>query len=213
MKRHRLLPSDRRAFTLAEMLIAVSIFTMVIAFATTFFVDSYRTLFKSQTALEANRSSRSFLGYLSEDGREADSFAIYPSYSGSLSSANRIPTGNSGDFIVLAETELSTLETKYIRLIGYYTRAREQDEYFDIISFEYDVPGSKQTDSLESLVNAAVAASNTRLVFTQIKRIGNDGMFINVDGGNIFSFHGIRVRFPEQAQPSKIMHATIGVRS
>ncbi|MGE9294988.1 MAG: hypothetical protein ACQKBV_01680, partial [Puniceicoccales bacterium] len=44
-------------------------------------------------------------------------------------------------------------------------------------------------------------------------RIGDDGMFVNVDDGNIFTFRGVRVRFPEQAQPSKILHTTINVRS
>ncbi|MBK1857398.1 PulJ/GspJ family protein [Cerasicoccus arenae] len=202
-----------KGFTLAEVLIAVTIFAIVIAISSQFFIDSYATLYKSQTALEANRSSRNFLDVLAEDGMEADSFVIYKDYSGNVKKSLRITNGNSGDFLVLAETELGTLETEYIKLIGYYAQKREVDEYYDVLIFEYDVPSSLKTEPLETLVNKAVSASNNRLLFAQVKRIGSEGMFINVDSGNIFTFHGIRVRFPEQAQPSKILHTTINVRS
>lgn len=204
--------SKQQGFTLAEILIAVTIFSLVIALATQFFIDSYASLYKSQTALEANRSSRSFLDVISEDGMEADLFVIYPKY-GSVSHSDRLSSGKSGDFLILAESQLGTLETEYQKLIGYYAKKRTEDEYFDIIVFEYDVPDNSKTSSLETLVNKALTNGKERIVFAQVKRLGNEGMFVNVDGGNVFTFHGIRVRFPEQAQPSKILHSTISVRS
>ncbi|WP_309382100.1 PilW family protein [Cerasicoccus frondis] len=213
MKQNLSTARTAQGFTLSEVMIAVAIFSVVIAISSSFFVDSYKTLYKSQTALEANRSSRSFLDFLSQDGMEADSFVVYPSYSDKNQKKNRVASGQSGDFLVLAETEIGTLETEYLRLIGYYATKRTTDEYFDILVFEYEVPEANKTKSLESLVSEAVNKATDRVVFAQIKRIGEEGMFINVDSGNVFSFHGIRVRFPEQAQPSKILHTTINVRS
>lgn len=206
-------PDAQRGFSLPEVLIAVGVFATLIAISSTFFIDSYRTLFKSQTALEANRSSRSFLDFLSQDGMEADSFVIYPAYSNNVSEDDRVVSGKSGDFLILAETDIGVLGTEYHRLVGYYVAEREEDEYDDILVFEYDVADADISQPLESLVAKAINNSKDRLVFAQVKRIGGDGMFINVDSGNVFSFHAIRVRFPEQAQPSKILHTTINVRS
>lgn len=192
---------------------AITVFSLILTLAAQFFIDSYKSLYKSQTALEANRSSRAFLDSMNKDGMEADSFVVYKNYSASVSQSQRLSSGSSGDYLILAETNLGTLDTEYVRIIGYYAQKRSQDEYFDVVVFEYEVPDSDKTKPLETLVNTAAVNATDRVIFAQVKRIGNQGMFINVDAGNVFTFHGVRVRFPEQAQPSKILHSTVTVRS
>ncbi|MGE9296628.1 MAG: PilW family protein, partial [Puniceicoccales bacterium] len=154
-------------FTLVEIIISLAVFSIAMLVATTFFIDSYKTLFKSQTALEANRSSRAFMDAMVTDGLEADSFAIYPKLNSSVNKNNRVDPGEAGDFIILAETDLGTLSTLYTKLIGYYVKERSGDKYYDIIVFEYDVPKSRQDEPLEDLVNTAVSSAQTRTIFTE----------------------------------------------
>ena len=67
---------NRLGYTLPEILIVTAIFVTLIALSSQFFLDAYKTLYKSQTALEANRSSRAFMDSLVIDGKGASSFAI-----------------------------------------------------------------------------------------------------------------------------------------
>lgn len=201
-----------QGFTLVEIMVSMSIFVAVLGMILSFYTQSYATLFKTEAALNANASTRTFLAHLLNHGRSADSFAVYDHAKANLTESDRVDTHDAGDFIAFAETELTATGTEYTNIIGYNVVPRAGDSYFDIEIFDYSVPSGDQAKPFDEIVSQAFKVSQKRTVFTFVKRIGDNGMFVNVDGGNVFTFYGIRVRFPEQAQPSKVMHVTASVR-
>jgi prepilin-type N-terminal cleavage/methylation domain-containing protein len=108
----------RRAFTLTEIMVAMTIFGFVVAGAIPFFINSLRTQYVGEQKFLINADIRKVTNQMVENAREANSFVLYQAFtsqtrwdgatetrdanaSGSVTLADRLQNGQSGDFVVL----------------------------------------------------------------------------------------------------------------
>lgn len=109
-----------RGYTLVEIMIAVTIFSMLMAGATQFLIDGYEVTFVTEKKLEINSDIRDITNDIFDEARQANYFIMYQSFfpdaSGDPPGDFRSPTvgysaedyrqrkGNSGDFVVFVYT-------------------------------------------------------------------------------------------------------------
>jgi prepilin-type N-terminal cleavage/methylation domain-containing protein len=117
MKSLSLRPSSR-GFSLTEVIVTMALFSMVMAGAMPFFISNLKYQFVGEQKLLINNDIRRVTNELVENAREANSFVLYRSFydqntynnvpvgrdmngNGSVTWADRLLNGQSGDFLVL----------------------------------------------------------------------------------------------------------------
>ena len=110
--------SSFRAFTLVEIMVVVGIFGFVAAGVIPFFVMNLKSQFVAEQKLLINGDIRKVTNQMVENAREANTFLMYQSFAsqnrwdgtaetrdangnGSVTSADRLLSSQSGDFVVL----------------------------------------------------------------------------------------------------------------
>ena len=109
--------TQRRGFTLVEIMLETTILGLVMAGIMTFFLDSLRTTFITQQKLNINGDIRDVTNKLADEAREANYFAMYSSHPQYTRTVRRLSNpadgfplrtisrkGNSGDFLLLVYT-------------------------------------------------------------------------------------------------------------
>ncbi len=119
----------RRAFTIAEMLMALTIAGFVSAGTAAFLHQAVLTYYVNRARLIINRDIRSFTTTMDTDAVTANYFAIYPGFStrsttvGSVTTDAALADGGVGDFLVLIYTDPAQTGTGVSminRIVGYY---------------------------------------------------------------------------------------------
>jgi len=103
---HTISPTNRRrraGFTLAELMVSMSIFSLLMGMIVTFNVDSVKSMFISEQKAIINKDMRMLTAQMSDDARYASFFVLYSNYTVSSrnTTALELQQGNSGDFLVL----------------------------------------------------------------------------------------------------------------
>ena len=153
-------PSALRAFTLAEIMVVMTIFGFVMAGALPFFIMNLKSQFVGEQKLLINGDIRKVTNQMVENAREANSFVIYQAFtaqtrwdgaaetrdangSGAVTIADRLQNGSAGDLMVLV----------------YYT-----DQYFDTRLYDSDATNNPTLGSgTVSRLVAYWVAPNRRL--------------------------------------------------
>jgi len=117
-----------RAFTMTELMIALTILGLVMAGVVALTFQSLNTYAYDSGRLLVNRDIRKFTGDMITDTVYANYFRIYPDFSTRTTTAAGVTSdaavrdGQTGDFLVLAfaDTDVTSGRTTVNRLIGYY---------------------------------------------------------------------------------------------
>lgn len=197
-----LLRKKRRAFSLTEFLITMSIMTAVGVATMTLFMDGYKASFSASMKNNINQDIRKVTREMSIVARQANYFALYKSMSAADhdSPGDRLFDGETGNLLVLAyqgdPPNLQFINARPIlRLVGYYLNdkvsvADAPDEH-PIFKFDVTIPTEKQYNSLESLIPEPVAqpVSKTGETHTKVvelsEGLANGDLFYNFQGKSI----------------------------
>jgi prepilin-type N-terminal cleavage/methylation domain-containing protein len=91
----------RQGLTLVEIMIALTLVSIITLGVYQLTISSARTLFDTRAKLQVTRDVRVFTNELSRSGKSARQFYIYPGINSALTTAARVPGGASGDFLLL----------------------------------------------------------------------------------------------------------------
>ncbi len=195
-------PKKRRAFSLTEILITMSIMSAVGLATMTLFMDGYKSSFNASMKNNINQDIRKVTREMSVVARQANYFALYKSIAASDhdSSGDRLFAGETGNLLVLAyqgdPPNLMYINARPIlRLVGYYLNtsvnvADAPDEH-PIYKFDITIPTDKQYDPLESLIPTAVTQPVSRPgeIHTKVveltEGLANGDLFYNFQGKSI----------------------------
>jgi prepilin-type N-terminal cleavage/methylation domain-containing protein len=119
----------RRAFTLVETLMAVTVMGLAAVGIVAFMNQGLKMYYGDRARLMINRDIRSFTSQIDTDAVTANFFCLYPDFntrttvSGSITSDGSVADGQVGDFLVLIYTDPA--QTGYgvsmiTELVGYY---------------------------------------------------------------------------------------------
>lgn len=154
MKKYPCFSPARRAFTLVEVLVAFSIFSLLSAGVIGFFMTNLRMSYMTTGKLLVGKDVRDFTNTLSDDGRTASSFKIYQSFS----DRTEVFRGDSGDMMVFIHQVTDRLPNrdengnpilvhrdrgdKYMRVVrlsGYYRNGLPGDDGAEVRFFSVDM--------------------------------------------------------------------------
>jgi len=108
---------NRRALTLVEILVALTIFGLVMTVVTRQLIESASVTLKTSRLLEYSRSGRNLIGYLGNDMRSAQTMTLYSEFN---SRSTTMSAGSYGNYLVLHQVNASGTIT---RTVGYYAVA------------------------------------------------------------------------------------------
>lgn len=157
---------DQAAFTLVEVLISLSIVTMIMGMAMTTFLHGIRMMYKDNQRLATNTNLRYFMAQVAKATLDASEFYIYPNYltlDGAVDSIGDLTTAVTdsyglelyhGDCLVLV-TRTSLDQDSNIRQVSvYYRTTSDPTKEGALRYFEgKDYGESGTTDSLDDLLN------------------------------------------------------------
>jgi len=119
--------SVARGFTLAEMVVASTVFALVSGMVIGFYSDTFRSMFVTEQKNLINRDMRNLTLQLSYDARQANCFVMYANYTvaARTTPSQELASGNSGDFLVFviygnAPNPLKFNIRPITEIIGYY---------------------------------------------------------------------------------------------
>jgi prepilin-type N-terminal cleavage/methylation domain-containing protein len=111
----------RAGLTLVEMIIAVTIFGLVMTAATRQLIEGVKLSMKTAQALEFESSSRRLLDRLNEDVRSAEIVTVFPGFE---DRGAAVGDGGYGNYVVMHQVASSGTVT---RTIGYYLQSNGAD--------------------------------------------------------------------------------------
>jgi len=168
--------ASRRAFSLAEVLVTMTAFGIVMASVLSLLLHSSNFAAYNQGKLLISRDIRSFTNALSERATFSNFFVIYKSFD------NRAPIdeGKSGDFLALAFVDPQD-PTLYTRIVGFFRAATAKTEgpvrTFDIA---FDEPSNQELaellpdpatqDSHDEIIELSKGLSDGRLFYNFFNR-------------------------------------------
>jgi prepilin-type N-terminal cleavage/methylation domain-containing protein len=110
------LAGSRRAFTLVEMMVALTIFGLVMAAVTRQLIKGVELSLKTATMLEFAKNGRALIDRLNNDVANAQAMIIYSEFADSTSALN----DGYGNYVVMHQINTSGTIT---RTVGYYLKA------------------------------------------------------------------------------------------
>jgi len=124
------LASRRRSasgFSLAEMMVSLTIFSLLMGMIVEFSVESSKNMYLSEQKCTINKDMRNLTSQMSDDARDANFFVMYSNYTmaARTTASQELLQANSGDFLVLVTygTPPSTLKFNIrpvASIVGYY---------------------------------------------------------------------------------------------
>ncbi|HNX04337.1 MAG TPA: prepilin-type N-terminal cleavage/methylation domain-containing protein, partial [Opitutales bacterium] len=119
----------RRGYTIVELMVALTIFGLVMTGLVAFNFGTTRVLFDSVTRLDIDRDMRILSQRMLADVNTSDVFFLYRSFQSSdrinTAGTQRLGSDSSGDFILLVYSEpqpLTTSDVYITKLVGYFRR-------------------------------------------------------------------------------------------
>ncbi len=160
-------PRSRRAFTLAELLIALTISGFVFMGLFQFTFSTSRVLFDSTAKIDINRDVRMFTQHMTNYARAANQFYVYSSFKSEDRNGadDRKRDGESGDFLLLIYQEPwpNTDDAECVtRLVGYFRRPESSGSSATgpVYRFEINYPSNAYPNTLTNTPEALIAHLN-----------------------------------------------------
>lgn len=165
MKRSRLSQNPRAGFTLVEVMISLTVVTMVMTMALSTFLYGLRMMYKDNQRLATNTNLRYFMAQVAKATLDASEFYIYPNYEtldGTVDSEGELTTAVTdsygldlyhGDCLVLV-TRTSLEDDSNIRQVSIYYRTTNNPNKEGAIRYYEgtDFGSTGTTDSLDEIL-------------------------------------------------------------
>ena len=116
-----ILQRTRRGYTLAEILVSMTIMGLVGVGMIAFLTQGMKTYYKDRARLMINRDIRSFTSQMDTDAVDANSFCLYTSFTSHADP--KLDSGRVGDYLVLLYYDpalTSSGQSMITKLVGYY---------------------------------------------------------------------------------------------
>lgn len=194
-------------YTLVEVMIAVTIFSLLMAGATQFFIDGYTMTFVTEQKLEINSDIRDVTNDMADEARAANFFMMYQSFfpktqgdppgdfrspsEGYSAEDYRQRKGNSGDFVVFVYTGTDPnpnddTPAPIERLVGYLRDdSATNSTEAPVMRFELDVLVANQNKSVEDLIPEVTEKSNFKTVINLVTGLANGNLFYNIEDRSV----------------------------
>jgi len=152
-----------RGFTLAEIMVALTVMGLVIAGVMTFFLQALKVYYYDSGRLMVNRDMRTFTNALANDAVASNYFRIYPTFQNRTAP---VTDGTSGDFLVLAFTDTNNTAGAYYitQLTGYYRSPNDStnpSSLGPVRRFSKTIATADQSKDLPTLVGLYIPATAT----------------------------------------------------
>lgn len=195
----RIHSSDRRGYTLVEVLIAMGVIGFLVAGLLPFFIQTSTSLFVTEQKLKVNNDIRKFTSEMEDHAREANHYLIYATFATADrdGEADRKRDGESGDFMVLVFDDnpigVSPLISRPIRrVVGYYRAATDPLDPASegpVRKFDSDVDSWGVTFpsnlDVESVLPSIAQVANFKRVIELSKGLANQRLFYNFHNRSI----------------------------
>jgi prepilin-type N-terminal cleavage/methylation domain-containing protein len=190
--------NPKRAMTLVEILITLSISGLLIAGLTTFFINTYKLNFTSNQRIFINSDIRKITNEMTENARDATIGLVYASfYPDPINGDFRSPAtdmtaqdyqlrdNETGDLLVLVYYDqdpnpADTVRPPIVRLVGYY---RSIDDPVNNIGpvrrFDIAISGSDQNKAVEELIPSVASQEDHALILEFSRGLANGHLFYN----------------------------------
>jgi len=190
---------DRRAYTLAEILITMAVVGFLFAGLLPFFLQSSTAFFVTEQKLKVNNDIRKFTSEMADHAREANHYIVYPSFAAADRNAedDRQRDGESGDLMVLIfdDTPVGTaplISRPIRRVVGYY---RASSDPFDatgegpVRKFDSDLDSWGITfpidTAVENVIPSVAQVANFKRVIELSRGLANQRLFYNFHNRSI----------------------------
>lgn len=182
--------SPVRGFTLTEIMVSMTVLSILMALFMSVYLDASRMAFLSEGKNLINRDVRNVTQQMSRTARSASYFALYRSfnYDDRDELSDQVLEGGTGDFVVFVfqgwpetGTQLSARPTE--RIVGYYRAVQNPDnssEHAPVRKFEIDVPLADRHRSLEALLPPANKVHEYPMVVELSEGLANGDLFFNL---------------------------------
>lgn len=193
-------------FTLAELMVAMAVFSLLAIGVTRFMIDGNLLILSSTAKLDINSDIRKFTDDLAREARAANGFvlyrSIYPVETDSPRGDFRNPmhgfspgdyhrqAGESGDLLVLVYERPDPLphdrEIPLARLVGYYRDARDiAAGQAPVKRFEIVVPEADRFEAIEDLIPPAHQLQDAETVVSLAEGLANGMLFHNFNARSV----------------------------
>ncbi|GAB1488837.1 hypothetical protein MASR2M8_12850 [Opitutaceae bacterium] len=184
--------SGRRAFTLAELMVSMTVFGLATTGAVTFFLQALNMYHYDGGKLLVNRDIRTLTSEMTSNATYANYFLIYPSFTdrtvtvSGVTSDAAVNHGQSGDFLVLVYKD-ETDDTKVSRLVGYYrapANASDPTSQGPVRTFDLTISPSTAASVL-SLLPATTTLNTNPEVIELSKGLSTGKLFYNFNDRSV----------------------------
>lgn len=177
-------------FTLTEIMISVSLLSVLTVLFMSVYLDASRMAFMSEGKNLINRDIRNVTQHMSRIARSSSYFALYRSFEHDDRDELRdqIMEGGTGDFVVFVfqgwpkpGTKLSARPTE--RIVGYYraiTNPDNQSELAPVRHFDLQIPEEDQDKPLEQLIPPATLVDEFPVVVELSEGLAQGDLFFNL---------------------------------
>lgn len=173
---------QQNAFTLVEIVIAMTIVTIVSALVMDFFIESLKSTFISEQKNLINQDIRKITQELSDNAKSANYFRLYKSFNTEDRdhTSDALLEGNAGNFLLLVYQEETDPQNPSVRpiekLVGYFLDSGVGDtgpiKKFEVTfspaatgNLESLIPSPEQIDSFEEMVHLSQGLANKHLFY------------------------------------------------
>ena len=170
--------------TLVEIMVVTGISMLVVGGLLLFFIRSLTVYHYDSGKLLVNRDMRQFTSEMADNATYANYFIVYPSFTartntvGSITSDQKVYSGQSGDMLVLVFLDIAD-SSKISRVVGYYRDPDENAGEAPVRKFDRTLSPSVSTSIVSSLLPATSTAQTNEEVIELSKNVGTQQLFYN----------------------------------
>ena len=197
-----------RGFTLAELMMAIAVLSVLGTGVYAFSTGMYRIVFYTGQKNEMGRLTRYSMQMLDKDSRSADMLVLHSELSSSLSSVNssnikdvRLKSGQSGNLLILGyandeEYDSADDVVPYESLVCYFRLSNSETETVSLFRLEIEIPESSYDDesapTLESFLPTSInstdlLAAGARIIYKDTEGLSEGSAFYKSNGSVLVS--------------------------
>jgi type II secretory pathway pseudopilin PulG len=193
----------RKKFTIVELLVALSIFMMVMAGVMPMYIQAMRQIFTTDAKLNVNDSVRKVMDRIIQEARASDGFILYDSFLGYVPAGGgplldmrsatpgmgRLSSARTGKFILFLSygpdaNPNDTIPPPLVRMTGVYFDANEDETSGNIRWFTRTNFGTG-TDPLETYIPLAGTFRTNPVLVDSIRGLMNGDIFYNFNSSSV----------------------------
>jgi hypothetical protein len=182
----------RQAFTLLEVLIAISGLSVLSLIFTSVYLDCYKVAFVSDERNQINRDIRTITGELSHYARASNYFLLYRSFASEDRDTvgDQLAEGNAGDLLVLVyqgDADIMDLSAARptMRIVGYYRAPAGTSFSGPVRKFDIAIAEDDREKPIETLLPSASLINTFPKVIELSEGLADGRLFYNLWGRSV----------------------------